>query len=746
MPDKQNVLPFRQRDPFSYSDKDMLQVMEEDWNRSEDHYNTQFEDMLADWKRIILIHDKDEEVTAGEQGTSEPQSSGRSCLKGTALYEHYTTFVSMVMAALFPDDAEWLHARPTSVFTKEDLPTQLNNIEAYRQYRLWQLSSERMKFRENFEGFIRQGVGYYWSFLLYSYETRGAMIEAPEPDAATGIKRYMDKMRRVIKRSKSRRGRPDPDEGWMWNPRYYENTSASTLNTFNTRPDPRGGRDFNRHTFLEDEYRANWFDLYEGEYDEKENPQGQYFNLDELAELYPKDDGTQTSEEEKREEIGEHPADAAQNPEGSESKIRFRDTVILRRYWTPFGVVTADRNFKVIVQKRRYTKMPLYVCRYSFDPTKFEAQSLTRVMRDSDSEVDFLMNMQLDDASTGVDGIPVQDTTRVNPESQGATIVHGKTVKVDGPIDGAFDIISTRGVTQQLWMIRQYVRSNEMPGISGITENMAGRMFSSRRLATEIQAVQQGGANRGGQWVQSVQDDILTPLMNDFNELESARMQNEYLDFIVRGEDEGLVAEFPITQEFVRRIAGLCRFEAQGNKFANQKEMKRAGIINFLNTFGMNPNSAQFLNWRNLTAYGARVLAECPDPEQLLMPDIGAQISIPPELENELILERGRNLEPQFLDDDKEHLEVHQAAMARAEIDVMLPENDIDSEGIERLMLHLKKTMAKLAAKQQQTAQPGPVSPTLPGQENSQNTAGTQMANMNNAEPAGVGPPTNQEV
>jgi len=731
---------FRQRDPLTHSDHELLRIMEDDWNRSDDHYQDQFDEMKEDWKQFLLIKDSDR-TTVGEQGSYDPEEGARANFKTGLMRKHLSTASSLIMRSLTLSEknyAEWLVAKPRVAFAGEDLQTVQNELEMYRQYRSLMLSAEHMDYYDKFEGFVTQGLVFYWSFMLLGWRREGRWVPRELSEKDQMAEDFENNVERDEPRRKTKY---DMDRDMVWNPRYIDRADVTILHTANTRPDPRGGMSLLDCAYVMDEVRMSWYELKDKEYDE-DTGEGIYFNLDKLEEAVPFDDSTATEEEQMRQDMGEQPADGVTTSDEDKEKESFRNTVILRRYWTHFGVVTADQTFKVIIGKRRYAKMPLYPFRYSIDWTKFDAQSFARLLRNVDENEDMLTNYRLDNFGTAIDGIVVTNDGVISPESRGKPRHAGSEIKLDGPVAGNIDILRTNDVTYGVLEDRKY-NETVATGLGGITENDTGQMFpGGRRLATEIQAVQAGSANRGGQLVERIEQSILTPMMNDMTLLEAARLGTNFQ--IETIEEKGEYAFPLITPEFVAVMANKIRFIANGSQFVNQREIEMAGIINFANTFGQNPVAQQLINWPALLSIAAKRVAHLPDPDVILSDQARSKISIPPDMEWAL-MKIGYEPQPQYNDDDDQHMQMHQLQMQRAQL--MLEEGKIDEATVVRLQKHTALTQQKIAQKQQASAaQAGPVATALPGERGSQETAGTLSANNQNLQPKGVRPPVREGV
>ncbi len=734
----------RQRDPLTHSDHELLRIMEDDWNRSDSHYQDQFTEMKEDWKQFLLIKDSDK-TTTGEQGSYDPEEGARANFKTGLMRKHLSTASSLIMRSLTLSEknyAEWLVAKPRSAFAGENLQTVQNELEMYRQYRSMMLSAEHMDFYDKFEGFVTQGLVFYWSFMLLGWRREGRWVpsELSEKDQMTEDFKANAEVEGEAEAPK-RKIKYDMDRGMVWNPNYIDRADCTILHTANTRPDPRGGMSLLDNTYVMDELRMSWYELKDKEYDE-DTGEGIYFNLKELEEAVPFDDSTATKEEEMREDLGEQPADGVTTSDENKEKESFRNTVILRRYWTHFGVVVADQTFKVIIAKRRYSKMPLYPFRYSIDWTKFDAQSFARLLRNVDENEDMLTNYRLDNLGTAIDGIVVTNDSMISSESRGKPRHAGSEIKFDGEVRGNIDILRTNDVTYGILEDRRF-NETVATGLGGITENDSGQMFpGGRRLATEIQAVQAGSANRGGQLVERIEQSIITPMMNDMTLLEADRMGTEFR--IETIEEKGEFAFPLIDSEFINRMVNKIRFIANGSQFVNQREIEMAGIINFSNTFMQNPVAQPFLNIPALLSIAAKRVAHLPDPDVVLSDQAKSKFSIPPDMEWVLI-KAGYEPQPQLNDDDEQHIQMHQGQEQRAL--VALEANEIDEATLMRLREHMALTQQRIAAKQQASgAQAGPVATALPGERGSQETAGTLSANNQNLQPKGVRPPVREGV
>jgi len=731
---------YRNLDPLTHSDEDLLRIMDDDWSRSNSHYQGLFEDMTDDWKQFLVIQSGSSEATPDEQGDYDPEEGGRANFKTGLMRKHLSTATSLIMKSLSLSEnnyAEWLIAKPKAAFAGEDMQIVQNDLELYRQYRTLMLSAEHMGFYDKFEGYITQGLVFYWSLLLLHWRREGRWVPVT-PDAQKQMLEDFEES--LLEPSKRPKKKYDMNEGFVWDDQYINRPEVTVWHTANTRPDPRGGMNLLDCAYVMDEVRVSWNHLYANDFNSNTGL-GIYFNLDKLAETVLPDDSTQTKEEEMRLSLGEQPADGTTTSDKNKEKDSFRNTVLLHRYWTHFGVVTADRVHKVIISKRRYTKMPIYPFRYSIDWTKFDAQSFARLLRGVDENEDMLTNYRLDNFGKGIDGIVAVNDSVLSADSKGKPRHAASEILFDGPVQGNFEIIHTNDVTYGALEDRKY---NQLvaSGLGGITENMSGQINpGGRRLATEIQSVEAGGANRGGQLVDRIEQSILTPLMNDMTLIEAARM-NSVVNLVIQ--EKGDYAFPMIDSEFIRRMTNKIRFIANGSTFVNQREIEMAGIINFANTFGANPIAQQFLEWPALLSIAAKRVARLPDPDVILSDQAKSKISIPPDMEW-ILMQHGIEPQPQYNDDDEHHLQMHQMQYERALL--QLQEGKIDEVTVMRLQKHIAATQQKITRKQQASAaQPGPMPTALPGERGSENTSGTQTANVRNPQPPGVRPPVPQGV
>lgn len=720
MSDRQLVKRIRQRDPFSHPDEELLKIMSEDWQRSDDHYKQILNDAEEDWKRYLIIKDTSDEPTVGEQSSFDPQEGARANLKLATVRKHLATAISLTMNSLHPNDAEWLHAYAVSDFTGADYDELAQKIEKYRRFRLYELSSEQMAYWDRIQAFLLQGFIFPWSLCLLNWTTEGRWERTNDAASAEP-------------------GKYDVNLGYKFNPEYINRPNLPVLHTANTRPDPRGGMLLRDCAFLMDELRIPWYELYENEFS-PQNEKGIYFNLEKLQEATGLDDSNMTPEEEMRLRIGEVDRQGVTASEEHKEKEAFRNTIRIRRYWTKFGVITANADLDVIISKRRYERVPLYDFKATMDWSKFESQSFARILRGFDDVKDMLFNYRLNNLSFGIDGILVFDGTRIHKSSRNKPMHPGREIEFNGPIDHALDIIRTNDITQGTFADSAQI-DRETESTMGQSENALGQYFGGgRRLATEVQSVAAATSQRGSQMVQRMQDLIITPQQNEITRMEVDRLRGER---IVRIKEKGRFRYLTITHEFIEEMASQIYFEAKGSAYVNHEQIKAAGAMNAANVLMNNPMLAQVMNPIAVAQWIARDVGREPKPDRFLKPGLQNQPHNPPEIEY-LLMRQGVELEPHPLDDDQQHLKEHYIQLERVQT---MKGQGMSAEGVMRLEKHIALTEKKIEGMQQMAAQQaGPVGNVLPGQEGSQETAGTQGANLENPQPQGVGPPQSMGV
>lgn len=711
MSDRQSLKPIRQRDPLTHSDEDILKIMDEDWQRSDDHYDQILTDAQDDWKRYLLIKDTADEPTVGEQGTYDPQAGARANLKLATVRKHLATALSLTMNSLHPNDTEWLHAYPIMTNALVDKDQLADDIELYRQFRLYELSSEQMAYWTRVKAFLLQGFIFPWSLSLLNWTTEGRW----QRDTGTS----------------GETAEYDMNLGYKFNPQYIHRPNLSVLHTANTRPDPRGGMMLRDLAWLLDETRVSWYELYENEFNPKTGS-GIYYNLRKLEEIVGSDDSSQTPEEEMRLSIGE--TDRQGTSKQDTEKGAFRNTIRIRRYWTRLGVVTADASSKVVISKRRYERIPLYDFKATVDWSKFESQAFARILCGFDEAKDMLFNYRLNNLSFGVDGVVAFDGTRIHSDSRGKPIHPGTQLEFNGPISDAFDVYRTTDITQTTFNDTALI-DREVESTMGQSENMLGQYFGGgRRLATEVQTVTAAASQRGGDMVRDIQDLIITPQQNEITRMELDRLTSEIK---IRIGSAANLRYVVITPEFIERMAKQIWFEAKGSDYVNSEQIKAAGAMNASNVLMNNPLTAQILNPIAVAQWIIRTVGREPKSDWLFKPEAQNVRSIPPELEY-ILMRQGVELEPGPLDDDQQHLVEHYAQLER----IQKGREKVTPETLQRVEQHIALTEQKIAGMiQAMSRQMGPVSNVLPGQETSQETIGTQEANLMNPQPSGVGPP-----
>lgn len=738
-----------------FSDEDRCKLAEDDWGRSESHFSTLFDDMRSDLEKFWLITNTSNIPTVGEQASPEPDPvGGYSKLKIGTARNLIEVYVALVMSNLFAgNDGEWLKVIPRNILITEDAQKRMTLAELFKQYRLYMLGPDQMRFYDKFEGFVLQKALFYWSTCFVGWKHEPGWVHDPHsfvgnPDDVSVENILSDK---EIKPGYDQNIGHRHDPYAIWRPDLF------VPHTFNTRPDPRGGPDFTDCAFFMDELRLPWEVLRTNEWDKKKNPHGLYYNLDKLEDIVEGDDSAKTSEEKLRTDIGDVDAGGALGDEKDKKTQSFRQTVILRRYWTSKGYFITDQKLKVVIARRRTPGWILYSDRYSRDPHKFEGQSALRVLRCYDEEIDTLTNLDLDNVNAAVNAVKVIQKAMISSNSKGKHLTPGVEIDVVGDAREAITLMPNTYVPNDA-MARIGMVKDEASLAMHLNEPQKGEFFQGGlRKATEHQIVEKYAQSYFNIGLRRTNDGVLKPVLRDISELEYF-----YASAPIREKEEGIYTSMfkgskedvdyltelmsvfshdPLQayafvemtpQMIIENILGMD-FLPVGSDFIQGEAERRGGVMKAVEGTMSNPILAQigdpvaiFLEiWR--TVGGIR------DPERMMGEDGRDRFSYTPE-DEWILMQAGAERKTHRLDDHAKHLKVHiiqQLAARTMRI----------SDTVKSLLdQHIEDTQERLVALT--TTNPTGIMTEAPtqGQEGSQMTLGAQGANMGNIQPRGVTP------
>jgi hypothetical protein len=733
---------YRKGDILSYkSDEDILKVIQEDFTRSEDKYNPIKTAMEADLGRYWLIWDASNDPTAAEQGAAEPKIGALSALKLPTARAHIDTYVSIIMANLFPENAEWLHARPRPQIGDERNLEEI--VEMFRQFRLFQLGEERMNFKRKFKRFVLQGLTTYWTVCYLRWKREGGWkyvgnnIQTEDENIIDTIKRYGGDLGKAL----GKKVKYDPNLGFEWQGIVTDRPELEVIHTFNGYPDPRGGAEFEQCSFFGDETRIPWHELYANEWKKDDNDgygSGFYLNLNKLRDLHGSGQSNETREEQMYKNLGDQAGNDPVTNDEAKKENQFRDSIVIRRYFTRTAQIITDQDHKVVIAKLRHEDWPLFNWAWGDEGT-FHRQSLMRLVEHLDQEFDSMINHALENWTRINAGTGFVKEGAVHPDYKGKPALPGTLTPVTEDPRQVAMYDRPPDISQSTHLFVDLFERN-LEAVSGLGENTLSRYTTGRKKATEVEYVNQAGANRQGQAIIDIEGNVASPLMNAMTKLELRKFEQAVP--MAFKSDKGEVFE-TISKEWIRQYGNLIIFECRGSNLVNQRMMEASGIQNLFTMAAQNPHTAQIANWPWLFVEAGKRVAFLPDPEQVLNPEMQDKSSIPPELELDL-MRIGRSIPPRINDDHNAHLQVHQMQLEREMLKVE-EGGAPDEKLIQLLQIHIQKTQEKIAQMQQQT----PTAATgeaAPGQILSQNTGGTRAANTMSPQAPGRAPAKKEEV
>jgi hypothetical protein len=363
--------------------------------------------------------------------------------------------------------------------------------------------------------------------------------------------------------------------------------------------------------------------------------------------------------------------------------------------------------------------------------------------------------MDVDNVSAAIYSLKVINDALIDQESKGKHLTPGSEILVNGPVRDAIATIPNAYVTNDAPQ-RVVGISAEAMGAMHINMNQMGEYFGmGQRKATETGVVDKYaksyfdlGLRRTNRIVLIVQREISE--FEFFYASSPEREREQGLHRIEFAGDENALKFLSKETSLDRPVKGSIfleitpqmiinnilhiRFNPVGAEFIQGEIERRGGIMNAVNATMTNPAMLQIADpiavylkiWKDVGGEH--------DPSHLLGDDARDRISIPPEQEWVLI-QAGVEVMPHRLDDDEEHLKVHE--IQRLEALTMKLSDTVKA----RLDEHIEQTVMKI----QQAATTNPMgmmaeAPTQ-GQQGSQNTAGTQNANMENMNIKGMPSP-----
>ena len=733
---------FRKSDILSYrKDEDILKVLTEDFGRSEDKYESLKQSMESDLKKFWLIYDTSLDATVSEKASANPEEI--SSLKMPSARSHVETFLSIIIANLFPQHADWLHASPKAAYFSDSDIGLFDIAEMARQFRMSRLHENNSAFFSKFSQFVLQGLNTYWTVGYLRWHRTGDWVYTGDGSEQQEniIERAVEAAKRLVKGKKEVY---DPDLGYKYYEVVEDRAEFEVISTFNGFPDPRGGSSFDRNAYFGDELRMSWHELYANQFDPKTNEgfgSGLYTNLDELWEKCgPTDE--KTRDEQMQTNLGEKAATSAVPQEDAKGENADRNTIILRRYWTRNAMIIADKAFKVVIAKKRTDNWTKHLRKWQWgEDTTFHAQSLLRLLAPLDQEFDAIINHTLENWRRINSGTYFYFTGAIAPENRGKpALPGGRGIELLTPPKDAIFYDRPPDISPStLQFISIIERAFE--SVSGLGQNTLGQYFTGgKRLATEVSYVNQAGANRQGQRIVQLERTVLDPLMEAWTILEIQQFQKS-IPFMFRTA-EGVEPE-QITREWIVDHLKQVEFKCHGSIVVNERTMEAAGFLQAFNASAQNPMVAQIANWPWLFRQLWRKVGLETDVEEVVRPDMQDKYSIPPDMEYHLMM-AGYDLNPHINDDDAFHLDEHTKQLEDEENRESRTVGRRD-DVISKLVEHMEKTNQQIAQKQTVNVGgvPGAASPQL-GQMLSPNTPGTQTADLMNPQQPGVGPPQDE--
>lgn len=719
---------------FELTNRELCRIAQEDWTRSETHYRDLFTFMEEDIKRYWMMSDPSLLPSHAEQKSAQPQV--RSNLKLSYARSRIETAVSLMMSAMFAGGDKWLSVSLDHDLLQSDQLKRQLIVELFKQHRLRQLDANNMNLVDSIEGFLLQAALTYWSVGYIGWNRSGGWVRRDQysPSKESFLKSRMNAALKRLKMSRTKsKNDYDPSSGFVFSDAKHNHPTFNTIHTFNSRPDPEGGRILKLCAFFMDELRVPWHVLRANEFRE-ENPGGSYINLDELWEI-TKGEDHKTGEEELHQNIGE-PAAPPPTKEKDENKenTSFRDTLVLRRYWTEHGYFMTDRDFNVVVKIQATDGWPLFKHCWTYDTT-FEAQSAIRLLKNHDTAKDATINLRIDAQAASIFGTRFTDMSRISEDDQGTPMAPGAEIGTLGDPSKITFTDRANEVGQSSLQDIQLIE-NDGDGLFHINDNTLGRYFSSARLATEVQKVDQNQANYTGQKIEGVERTILSPMLNKITSLELLYIdKDEKLSWFDPKVGHNRV--MTLTREEFEMYAAAIRYEAIGSRWVNEHDRMAAGILNAFNSTMGNPATAQVSDPVAIHQLIWKFVGNILDPQDLLNADSRDRFSYDPEHEW-LLMQQGISLDTHRNDDNEEHRRVHEQQRIGAEV------SGISPSIINLLVQHIEKTDEAIAA--MSTTNPtGMMGMAAPGQDLSQFTQGTQGANLGNPQPNNM-PPVNTGV
>lgn len=732
MPDyqKSDILDYKR-------DKDILRIIEEDFARSEAKYQTLKEDMESDLKKYWMIYDSSSEPSASEMASANLEQI--SCLKMPTARAHIETFLSIIMANLFPQHAEWLYAKPKATHLMDKETNVYQIAEELRQYRLYNLR-HNINYYDKMADFVLQGLNTYWTVSYLRWHRRGGWVytgQGSEHEASM-IERIGEAIKHRDASLLKKRKYPDFNENFGFKEIVEDHAELEIIHTFNGFPDPRGGRNWERNAFFGDETRVPWHELYANQFNPDANEgygSGLYYNLDALWNLAHNTDSEKTPEEQLNENLGDTSAVGTSPKPEDRKQNADRNTVILRRYWTRNAIITTDKDCKVVVAKQRIADWRQHLFKWQWGQERtFAAQSLLRLLAPLDQERDAIINHTLENWRRINSGTYFYNDTMLSPEVRGKpALPGGRGIPFQGDPRTAVLYDRPPDISPSTYQFVQLF-DRALESVSGMGSNTLSQFFpGGRRQATEVNYVNQAGENRQGQRIVQLQLQVVDPQQNAITQLEIRHM---ILDVPFAFKTDRGVAVETIDRTWIRKYAKMVEFRANGAMVVNQRQMEAVGLQNAVGLTSNNQMMAQLVNWPWVTREIFRRIAFMVDTDDAVKVEPPDKISIPPDMELAL-MKLGWQLDPHATDDHELHLETHEKQLEEAD------QNGSDTNLIKTIMKHIEKTEQAAAAERPST-QVGMQGQASPGQIMSQMTPGTQAANFMNPQIPGQPAPTDE--
>ena len=730
-------------DILELSDAKMLRIIEEDWNASEQHYQTIFEDTK---RRMMLFHLKlyDYGISQRDLREAEPEAGTSAAIFVPLARPVCETALSSIMGTIAPANVRWLMGEAASEVVGAE--------EAHIATEFMSLRLKQMHYLATLERAILQALQKPWSACICEWKMRDGNVPSTLLSRLHSVMKNLGEadLPQVVGEIKKSLEAGDFYE-WKYNK--IDRSDFRVLDTFDTRPDWRYP-DIRDSAFFGYESFSSWEELEKMEALSllpTESKEKRRVNVSKMRKQYQILMGKRAKNRKnlKTDEFDELRLNGAPlKSEEFEADLKglsitsegYEDErVKVRTYHTPTAKIRTDASFKYILSAEPMDCIPVVCETYATRGTSFDSESVLELLEPLNRQVNYMVNMRLENQDRIIRQLLIINKKMLAPGQGEINIDQSSIIEVTGPVNEAVKQISSQLATNEYSQDIQFLLEL-VARVTGLDANIQGLYYrGGSKTATESDIVRDAVMTRLGRLIKRFESSFVQDAVEKLYVLEDQFMDYE-VPVKVLGPDGDYYPR--MNREVFSLIGGNIYWIPKGSIYWQSKREQVAAIERMIGMWSGIADVKSKIDWGKLFKMHAELLG-IHDVDEVIL-DEEDYYKIPPELEHELMAFGSSDLEPGAFDNDDEHIQAHTELVENVKAG-RVPQKKFPKHRIAIIEKHISKHFAKQQAAQTSNmsgAGGGEMLPTgqtqLPG-----DTSGSQTAQLNNPQTGGPPPPKN---